>query len=73
METKGPKWRGYISKLAQKTEVLGKILDNPDLELPPNVLHEIEEEMISAQAHLEAAWESAQAKQEADRSQAGEA
>jgi metallo-beta-lactamase family protein len=66
VETKGPTWRAYISNLAQKAEVLGKILANPDLDLPPNVLRGIEEEMISAQAHLEAALQSAEARKEAD-------
>ncbi len=67
VETMGPKWSGYMTRLAQKAEVLGKILENPDFHLPPHVLQEIEEEMISAQAHLDAALRNAQAKQQADR------
>ena len=67
VETMGPKWSGYMSKLAQKAEVLSKILENPDFHLPPHVLQKIEEEMISAQAHLDAALRNAQAKEETDR------
>ncbi len=59
VETEGAKWRGYISKLAQKAEALDKILGDPGLDLPPHVLQRIEEEMISAQAHLEEALQSA--------------
>ena len=58
-DTDGSKWRGYISKLAQKAEALDKILGDPGLDLPPHVLQRIEEEMISAQAHLEEALQSA--------------
>ena len=72
VETMGPKWSGYMTKLAQKAEVLSKILENPDFHLPPHVLQKIEEEMISAQAHLDAALRSAQAKEETDRSPASE-
>ena len=67
VETMGPKWSGYMSKLAQKAEVLSKILESPDFHLPPQVLQKIEEEMISAQAHLDAALRNAREKQEADR------
>jgi metallo-beta-lactamase family protein len=59
LETGGPKWRGYISKLAQKAEALGKILGDPALDLPPHVLQRIEEEMISARTHLDEALQSA--------------
>ncbi len=67
LETMGPKWREYISKLAQKTETLRAILENPDLDLPPHLLTEIEKEMVSAQARLDAALQSDRAKQEIEK------
>ena len=59
VEAGGPRWREYISRLAQKAEALGSILENPPLDLPPHVLQRIEDELISAQAHLDEALQSA--------------
>jgi metallo-beta-lactamase family protein len=59
VEPGGPRWREYISRLAQRAEALGAILGNSALDLPPHVLQRIEDEMISAQAHLDEALQSA--------------
>ncbi len=62
VEPGGPRWREYISRLAQKTGALEAILGTPALNLTPHVLQRIEDEMISAQAHLDEALQSAQGK-----------
>ncbi len=62
METEGPGWGGHISELAQKTDALRNILADPGRDLPPHVLQRIEDEMISAKAHLDEALQNAQAK-----------
>jgi metallo-beta-lactamase family protein len=54
-----PRWREYISRLAQKAAALGAILGSPARDLPPHVLQRIEDEMTSAQAHLDEALQSA--------------
>ncbi len=59
VEPGAPPWREYISRLAQKTEALGALLGNPAIELPPHLLQRIEDEMMSAQTHLDEALESA--------------
>jgi metallo-beta-lactamase family protein len=62
METEAPGWGRHISELAQKTDALRSILANPGCDLPPHVLQRIEEEMISAKAHLDEALQNAQGK-----------
>ncbi len=64
VEPGAPWWRETISRLAQKTEELGALLGNPATELPPHVLQRIEDEMVSAQAHLDEALESAGSKKQ---------
>jgi metallo-beta-lactamase family protein len=59
MQTEGPGWGGHVSELAQKTDALRSILANPDRDLPPHVIQRIEDEMISAKAHLDEALQSA--------------
>jgi metallo-beta-lactamase family protein len=54
-----PGWREYIARVTQKAEALRAVLENPALELPPHVLQRIEDEMISAQTHLDEALQSA--------------
>jgi metallo-beta-lactamase family protein len=55
MEAEAPGWVGYISELAQKAEALRRILATPGLDLPPHVLQRVEDETISAKAHLDQA------------------
>ncbi|MGA2731238.1 MAG: MBL fold metallo-hydrolase [Syntrophobacteraceae bacterium] len=64
MQTEGPGWGGRISELAQKTDALRSILANPGSDLPPHVLQRIEDEMISAKAHLDEALQSARGNRE---------
>jgi hypothetical protein len=59
MEAEGPGWGGHIYELTQKTGALRSILANPGCDLPPHVLQKIEDEMISAKAHLDEALRSA--------------
>jgi metallo-beta-lactamase family protein len=61
-EPGGPRWREHISGLTQKTETLGAILGSPGRDFPPHVLQRIEDEMMSAQAHLDEALQSARGK-----------
>jgi hypothetical protein len=60
VETEGPGWGGHISELAQKIDALRGILADPGFDLPPHVLQRIEDEMISAKAHLDEALQNAQ-------------
>jgi metallo-beta-lactamase family protein len=55
----GPAWREYISRLQRKAESLAAVLDNPSLDLPPHILQRIEDELASAQIHLDDALQSA--------------
>ncbi len=59
VEPGGPRWREYVSRLARGVEALGAVLETPARDLPPHVLQRIEDEMISAQAHLDEALQSA--------------
>ncbi len=68
METEGgPEWGGHISELAQKADALGIILENAGRDLPPHVLQKIEDEMISAKAHLDEALQSARGAGKSER------
>ena len=59
LETQVPGLDGYILALVQRTDALRIILANAGRDLPPHVLHRIEDEMISAKAHLDEALQSA--------------
>ena len=59
METEAPGWGGHLSELGQKIDALRGILADPGCDLPPHVLQKIEDEMISAKAHLDEALRSA--------------
>ena len=63
----GPEWGGHISELAQKADALGIILENAGRDLPPHVLQKIEDEMISAKAHLDEALQSARGAGKSER------
>jgi metallo-beta-lactamase family protein len=58
----GPKWPEYIARLIKNAEALGAILGNRAQGLPPHVLQTIQDEMASAQAHLDEALQSARGK-----------
>ncbi len=52
-------WGGHIAGLAQKIDALRRILATPGCDIPPHVLERIEDELISAKAHLDEALQSA--------------
>jgi metallo-beta-lactamase family protein len=59
LEAGGLAWREYISRLEKRAEALGAILGSSSTALPPHVLQRIEDELISAQGHLDEALQSA--------------
>jgi metallo-beta-lactamase family protein len=61
-EEQGTGWGIHISELVQKTDALRRIMANPGSEIPPPVLERIEDEVISAKAHLDEALQSARGK-----------
>jgi metallo-beta-lactamase family protein len=61
MEGEAPEWFKRISELARTADALRNALATPGVDLPPHVLQRIEDEMISAKAHLDDALQSARA------------
>lgn len=54
-----PRWRRLLAELYRKSDEIRSLLQDPLRELPPHVLQRIEEELASAEAHLDEAARSA--------------
>lgn len=50
-----PKWRRYVTTLLRRTEEVRNILETPARPVPAHLVQRLEEELASAQAHLEVA------------------
>ncbi len=50
-----PRWRRLLAELYRKSDEIRSLLHDPLRELPPHVLQRIEEELASAEAHLDEA------------------
>lgn len=50
-----PKWRKNIAELLRRAEKIRSILEDPRQEIPPHIVQRLEEEIASAEGHLEEA------------------
>lgn len=48
-----PKWRRYLTTLVRKTDEIRNILDVPGRPVPAHMVQKLEEELVSAQAHID--------------------
>jgi metallo-beta-lactamase family protein len=53
-----PRWRGYVAKLLRKTEEIRNVLEDSGSQVAPHEMQRLEEELISAEAHLDEALQS---------------
>jgi metallo-beta-lactamase family protein len=53
-----PTWREYVAKLLQKAEEIRRVLEDAGKPVSPHMIQRLEDELISAEAHLDEALQS---------------
>ncbi len=56
-----PGWRGNVAKLIQKAEILRSLMEGAPGPVPPHLVQRLEEELSSAESHLDEALQSVNA------------